>query len=476
MNDSIKLKSKNSFLALAIRSGVMYFFQFISLLLLARWLSPEDYGIFGVVNSWISLSYFFCDIGISGALIQQIDHPTKKQLATCLSIQMLLSTSIAIGFFFIAPFLAHHHKLGNEGIWMIRTLCFAIPIFALRGIPKIFFQRDIEFKTIAKIELTESFFSYLTQITLAFSGFAVWSFIIANSVKAIIGTTLYIKKCPQLPIPKIDFKILSPLLKYGIPFQLNGMITSSKVLIVPLVLGSLLSMDQIGIITWTTSLAIIPMILIVNYNQVIFPSLSRLQFDKTNQITLASRGMELAILGLGIVFGLFATCSTPGIDFFFPEKWDLAKILFPLAVICQSFIGLSYLCASILNATGKPTTRLWIELFTAIIEFITCWIAVYYYQEKGYFICRGIVNFISLTFTYYKSSHLLRTYTFIRLIIIALICVSGHYLVSELTNNLWSRFICFSSYYLLTISILDRGAYKDIIWIIRNIKTRLKQK
>lgn len=477
---NIKEKSTNSFLALIIRSGIIHLFQVISILLLARWLGPTDYGLFGIINSWIGFSYFFSDVGIAGALIQQKENPTPSQLKSCFAIQLIFSTIICIIFWMVARPLAEHHQIDNSGVWMIRILALGLPIYALRIIPKIYFERNVEFKPIAKIDLIESFIMYLVQIVLAYFNFGAWSFIIANLSRSIIGSILLIIKSPWYFFPKLSLRVLAPLINFGLPFQLNAIIPAVKALIVPLVLASLLPLKSVGIITWTISLASIPMIMAINYNQVLFPSLSRLQAHKEELVILASRGMELAILGLGLIFGLFAVCSEPGIDFFFPAKWSLAKQIFPLAILVQFLIILRYLCSAVLNATGRPSTRLFIEASTTALEFLLCWLAVVHFQEKGYFYAVILIATLSLLYTYLKIRFEIRSYTFKRILIIITICLFTYFYFSYFDLNInWlniiSRGLGFSFLYICLLGLIDYRSFADFKTVFTDIINRIKK-
>ena len=474
-NDSVQNRTIVGIWALMLRSLVINALKAASIIVLSRLLSPEDYGKFGIVSSWIGFAYYFCDVGISGALVYQKENPKKEQYQICFFVQMFLSLSLFVLMYIFAPSLSKFHKFDESDIWMIRVLALAIPIYGLKGISKVKLEREINFKIIAKIDLIENMFLYLSQISFAFLGFKVWSFIWANLIRAISSSLFTISYTRLIVSPKFVLSEFKKLLKFGFHFQLNATLPALRGLLIPLILSPLIHIDIVGVVAWTYSLASIPTILAVNYNQVLFPSLSRLNEDLDEYKRFATRAMEMAILWFGLIYGYFLVAGGPAINLFFPDKWDFSIVLFPLAIIFHALTNLRYLCASMFNSIGKPDKRFNIEIITMIFEFIFCYILTKNFGAKGYFGGLIIVAISSLIYSYITLRKILRLVMFWRLISVSLISVFLFYSLEIISDNFILRSLLFFIIFPLILVVIDKNAMIDFKWIWNKFVEKLKR-
>lgn len=412
--ESIVAKSKKGMMSLSARSIVIYGLQTISLLLLSHWLEPKDYGIFAIFNGWIGVSYYFTDIGITGSLIHQDSAPTERQLQTLAGTEFYLSLFFCIIFWLFAPRIAAYSKLDPSSVWMFRLLALILPIQAIRACPKIQFDRHLNFSVQAKIDISEMTILYIIQIGSAYLGFGAWSFIIAALARVVSGTLLLYAYYKKIHFPILHWYEIKKLLPYGLPFQANAALPALRGLILPVIVAGLLPVSSVGIITWTFSLASIPLFLALNYNQVIFSSLSRLQRNIGEYKRIASRSTELAFLIFGFLFAAAASCGVSIIAAFFNVKWAASYALFPIAALAVGLSTFRYLLGAIFNSSGKPHMRLKIEMVSIVGEFIFVWLMTYKFKDMGYMWSTVFVNAVALSATLYFSRHHLRTATFVR--------------------------------------------------------------
>ncbi|MEK6705708.1 MAG: oligosaccharide flippase family protein [Bdellovibrionota bacterium] len=469
----VKKQSKKGFIFLTIRSVFIYLLQALSVLLLARWLTPKDYGIFAVINGWIGVSLYFSDVGTAGALISQASNPTDSQLRTCLAVNFLLSLIFTICFWLAAPLIVQYNKLDHNVIWMIRILSIAMPIISMRIIPKVLLDRGLLFIQSGKVDIVEFTLRYASQILLAGLKFGAWCFVIAHILGAITGTVLLLKKIGKFHLPWLSWKELQPLLKFGISFQANAIVPALRGLVVPLVLGALLPLDQVGITTWSIGLSVIPLILVYNYNQVVFPSLVKLKHSHESFCSVASRSTELGILGLVFICGLGATCSSTLIDILFNQRWAVAKPLMPIAILGTSLWMLSYLGGAVFNATGKPGVRLKIETVTVVIEFSLVWWIVKRIGPPGYLWLLTAANATGLLLTAFSLRNYFRKKTALRLVLSLTATLIGFTIVRTLgISNLFLQTLLFSTAFLAITYPLDRSVITDSTWVIRQFTPR----
>jgi len=472
---SIQNKSKSGMFALLLKTVVINGLQAASVLVLARLLSPKDYGTFGILNGWIGVAFFFTDIGMGGFLIQQKSHPSKSQTGSYFAVELILSCSLTAFFWLFSPLLIAYFKMGSSEICMLRILSLTLPIYTLGTVPKMFLQRDMNFGIIAKLDILESLVVYATQIGLAILGFGAWSFVWAACARITIGFILayFYYPCFYMPVPK--WEDIRAVLRFGVPYQLNSILPVLRGIIMPAVLGFFFSVESIGLIFWSLGLTSIPLVVASNYNLVFFSSLSRLQGNKAELRRVASRGIEIMLLGFSYVFGLGATSGAALIDLFFGQKWAEAKAIIPLAALATALIATRHLSTSLLNASGRPHVRLWIEGFAVILEVPILWAAAMNFGTKGYFYSLVAISILALIASAYYSMPYLRQETARRFLSVCGASFLPFILVHEMgfQNRLVTSAVIYTVLFFCTVWAADPLAMTDLKSLIRELKARL---
>lgn len=469
----IREHSKKGLRALFSRTLFVHLLQAISVLLLSRWLTPAHYGLYGIINSWVVFSWYFCDFGLVGALTNQLEAPTERQLRAITFVQLVLSLSFSILYWFGAPWIVSYQNLPAEATIMIRILGLCIPLYNLRNIPRLLLDRNLRFNEIARIDVIESSAMYLMQMTGAYLSWGTWSFVTANVLRAFLGFFLLAFRARKIHWPLISWNEIKPLLAFGLPFQANAILPGLSALLIPLVLGSLLSVEKVGLITWTMGLAAIPQVLATNFNQVLFPSLSRIKNSPQEFNRLAQRGMQLSLLGFGWLFGWAATIASTGVSLIFSSRWNDSRPLFPVAIGAIALFTSRYLAAAILNALGKPGARFKIEAIAIILQFGITFVFVDYWDEIGFFYAAILVNFVALILTFLTISDTLNGTTYRRFIAVAIGSLGSYGIIHPLLQiqNIVAQSLLFFFFNQLLMALLDSSTLKDLRLIANHLLT-----
>ena len=163
--------------------------SFISNIIFARLLTPDDYGCIGMLTIFIALSNTFIDGGFGSALIQK-KRPTQEDYSTIFYWNVFLSIVLYAILFLCAPLIADFYNieilskiLQVEGIILI--------INALGIIQNNQLRKQLKFKSIAHITLTASIVSVIVAIVMAYMGYGVWSLVAQQIVLSFVSTLLY---------------------------------------------------------------------------------------------------------------------------------------------------------------------------------------------------------------------------------------------------------------------------------------------
>jgi PST family polysaccharide transporter len=335
---------------------------------LARLLAPKDFGIFAITQFALSFFVFFGDAGLGAALIQKKEPPTQRELSSVFFTQLLIATSVillvAVGSTFMREVWP---DLPESSPWLLRALSFEFLLTTLRVLPNILMERELHFGKLAFIELCGNVTFYTTAIALAATGQGVWSFVIAVLGKGAVETTLAYWQRPFVPSLVFDRELLKPILRFGVPFQLNRIVGFVNSALTPLYAGAKLGAGPLGFINWSQSTAYFPLRLVEIFGRIAFPLYSRLQDDKPVLGETLGRTVHLCAAFTAFFVALFFGMGSQLIVVIYGGKWLPALPVLHVYAAAISVGFLAPLVGAVLDSTGRPQV-----LFRLAI----CWTAL----------------------------------------------------------------------------------------------------
>lgn len=176
-----------------------YGIGFIVGIILARLLSPEEYGLIGVIGIFTAIFNIILDSGLSTALIRK-DGVTEKDYCTVFYTNLFLSFVLTAILYLGAPLIGVFFKR-PELVPYIHAMSFILVINALSITQQVKLTKKIDFKTQTKISIIAHVGSGIIGIVLAFTGFGVWALVWQQLSSRILSTLLlwfYNKWIPQL--------------------------------------------------------------------------------------------------------------------------------------------------------------------------------------------------------------------------------------------------------------------------------------
>ncbi len=196
--------------------------QFIIGVILARILSPNDYGLVGILLVFIAISQIFVDSGFTKALIQKNDK-SPDDLSTAFTFNLAIAIVLYIILWFSAPFIADFYN-ENALVNLLRTLSLILIINSLFSIPNTILTINLEFKKIAFINSIAVIISGCISIYLAYLGYGVWSLVIQYLLRALINTILF------SIISKWSFRLYFSITSFKVLFSFGSNLLLSSLL------------------------------------------------------------------------------------------------------------------------------------------------------------------------------------------------------------------------------------------------------
>lgn len=205
-----------------IVSGMMWSFsekiaaQVVSVvvsIILARLLMPDDYGVVAVVYIFTVIAEIFVTSGLGTALIQKKDAD-DTDFSTLFWCNLILSLILYLVLFFLAPVIAYFYD--NALLTsVIRVLGIKLPVSAVNSIQYAYVSRKMEFRKFFFATSIGTVVSAVVGISMAYSGFGVWSLVAQYLTNSVIDTSVLFLVNKWLPNFVFSIQRAKPLIKYG---------------------------------------------------------------------------------------------------------------------------------------------------------------------------------------------------------------------------------------------------------------------
>lgn len=221
-HSELKQKSIRGGAATIFGQGLNFFIQIASLALLARLLSPTDYGLQGMVLTLTGVFTLFQDAGLSAATVQR-DTLTHEQISTLFWINCAVGALFTILIATLGPLMVFFYR-DHRLLWITVV---SSTVFFLNGIVvqhRALLNRSMQFVTLAKIDAIALLLSTLICIVMAVLGFGYWSLVIRAVSTAVIAALGVFIVLPWLPGGPGRFSEVRPLMRFGGTVTLNSLV------------------------------------------------------------------------------------------------------------------------------------------------------------------------------------------------------------------------------------------------------------
>ena len=183
--ESLKHKTKKGLFWKTAEHFTSQGIQFIIGIAMARMLSPTDYGITALPGVFLALAGVFIGPGFGEALIRKPDLK-EEDLSTVFYYSFGVGIFLYIVLFFAAPLIADFYDMPIlTSLTRVTALSF---LYGAIGTPQsILLNRNLDFKTPAKITVTTQIIAGIVGVTMAYTGYGVWALVISSLVSGLIG-------------------------------------------------------------------------------------------------------------------------------------------------------------------------------------------------------------------------------------------------------------------------------------------------
>lgn len=321
--------------------------------ILARILSPYDFGLLAMTAIFVAIAYNVSGCGLSDGLIKKA-NPTNRDYSTVFVFNLVFGLAFCVVFIFLAQPIANFfgYKELEQIMWAI-GICFVFSAMTFTQETKM--RKELDMKRMAVVRLSATASSLILGIYLALAGYGFWALVSTRIFLSIFLFIYYVilsRWMPKIAFYSDSFK---EMFGYGVHLMLSYVFTQIGRNVNSFVLGRY-SPVAAGVFSQAQKLQEAPYSIIESvFNWPFFAVLSNEQ-DAQKRRKLA-QDMFQNILWIGVVIGaLLVLLASPGIRVLYGEKWIEAIPIFRLLILYGIFTSMKYFFQTILKTYGNTRT------------------------------------------------------------------------------------------------------------------------
>lgn len=341
---------------------------FIISLVLARILSPEDYGVLSLLLVFVNLADVLVTNGLGEALIQRED-PSRLDYGTVFISGLLLSVCLYLILFFTSDVIASFYCMESMGQYL-RVLALRIPFSSLNAIQKAYISKQFLFKKQFIVTSVSSIVSGAIAIAMATMGFGIYALISQQLMNVILTSlimTVLTKWAPDLCFSRKSFSELVPL---GAQYCGANLINSIYLEGRSLVIGKFYSAADLAFFNRGNQF---PSMIIGNLNapisNVMLPVMSEVKSDTHRLKSVLRKSMQLSSFLVFPLMGILAACGPALVSILLTDKWSGCVPYLQLGCIFYLFQPLQTMNWQALKALGEGELCLRLEAIKKVICF-----------------------------------------------------------------------------------------------------------
>ena len=348
---------------------------FIIGIILARLLSPREFGLIGMITVFIAVSESFINSGFSQAIIRK-KNCTETDLSTVFYFNLfagafflgiLIITAPLISKFFSEPRLTS----------LIRVLSIVLIIDALTMVQRTTLTKRIDFKLQTKISVISTIFSGVVGISLAYKGFGVWSLVAKTISQRGMNSFLLWLWNRWRPLLVFSRQSFSEMFSFGSKLLISGLIDTIYRNIYNLVIGKYYSAQELGYYTRADQFRNLPS---KNLNNIIsrvsYPVLSQIQDDPVKLKAGYKKIIKSTMFITFILMAGMAAVAEPMVISLIGEKWRQSIAYLQLLSFVGALYPLHALNLNMLNVQGRSDLFLKLEIIKKVLAVPTIIIGI----------------------------------------------------------------------------------------------------
>lgn len=342
--------------------GVGFFVSII----LARILSPEDFGLLAIITVFISLANVFLDFGFGTALVQR-SEVTEQHYSSVFFMNLAMGCLLGTVVFFLAPFIADFY---NKSVLvdLIRAMSVCFIINAFGNVTRAHLRREMNFKILSYASIGAALISGVVAVFMAYNGYGIWSLVIQVIVSELLTNTFLYLGCKLHFSLRFSFQALKELWGFSSKLFFAGLLDTLFGNIDSLLIGKLLNPATLGYYYRAKSLENFSFRYTAStMTNVLLPSLSSIQNEPERLRHAILKLYKLISFLSFLVCGILLVGGRELIILIFSSKWESSVLLFQIIIAGAFAPQIFNLFYNVLISTGNVKSFFKINVFNKVL-------------------------------------------------------------------------------------------------------------
>ncbi|NJB72647.1 O-antigen/teichoic acid export membrane protein [Saonia flava] len=452
--------------------------SFVSMLLLARWLGPNDFGLIGMLALFIGIGTSLVESGLPASLIR-----TKKtdniDFSTVFYMNMAMSLVVYTLLFFIAPYIADFY--GQQILVnIIRVYCISFIISAFSTVQLTILQKEMKFKKITLLNVPSTILGVLVGLCLGYNDYGVWSIVAMYLTTQVILSFLLWSTTNWRPSFTFSIEKLQYHYKFGYKLMLSGLLNIVFNNSYHVLIGKYFPLQTLGYYERAQRFNEYPSITITGIvEKVTYPMMAKLQDDKQKLSVIYRKMLRLAFFITAPLMLGVAAMAQPIFEIVLGEEWLPAVPYFQILSIAYMFYPIHAFNINVLKVFGRSDLFLKLEIIKKIIIVVGI-VVGFQFGILGLVWSGVLTSFLALLVNTYYSSQLIDYSTkkqlldMVPILVLAVSACLLMYCVVDGFNNYQNGVQILSATFLGTLfylsihSLIKKSPMYDLLAIIKD--------
>jgi O-antigen/teichoic acid export membrane protein len=347
-----------SFAELALRKGVTGF----TTLLLAWFLTPDDFGLVAMMAVFLAFSNILVDAGLSQALIRK-GAVTTREYDTAFLSNVVIAVCVYGVLYFSAPFIAEFYDQPRL-VDLLRVATLAVIFSAFSVVQRTALIRGLNFKLQMQVSLPAALASGFAAIMLAYYGVGVWALIAQLLIQALMTTLLYWRLAVIRPKFWFGWREFRDLFSFSGYLLLAQTINISFKYMYLIVIAKLFSADVVGLYYFAEKIKrLVVEQLVASIQAVTFPSLAKIQ-EEPGRLKYGYRQVMSVMNFVLFPVLIFLVALMDSIfNTLLPAKWADAAVYLQLMCLASLMYPVNAINVNLLKVKGRTDLVLYLGVF-----------------------------------------------------------------------------------------------------------------
>jgi O-antigen/teichoic acid export membrane protein len=348
--------------------------QPVVFIVLARLLTPEDFGVMTAAMMVIAFSQIFWEAGMSKALIQR-QTDIEQAANAAFFINIALGIVITGGLYFFAQPIAQTFFQDDRITAVLQVMTFQVLLGALSSVQTALLQKEMGFKKLFWVRLATVSLPGLASISMALSGMGYWSLVAGTLVGQLAQTVMLWRISQWRPKFNTNLLVTREIGNFGAWVGLTGLLTWFYAWADSLFIGHYLGGHDLGLFRTGSQLVSLAFVTLFGpILPVIYSHISRLNNDKEKMRTTAESAISIVTLIAIPIAILLLAYSSELEEVVFGAKWAGIGVVIAAMAIMHGYSWIVGFNGEFYRATGKPKYETIVTAFTLLI-----YLGVYFY-------------------------------------------------------------------------------------------------